>query len=83
METCLSAKSPPRNMCLWVEPHIYHSTREVEYEWRDTLVNSSLKLLGILIKHYAKIIQEEQQALEVIMDEVTTYLKQISNKLET
>ena len=44
METCLNAKSPPRNMRLWVEPHIYHS-KEVEKEWRETLTTASLKLL--------------------------------------
>ena len=33
METCLKEKNPPRNMRLWVEPHIYHSTKEVEKEW--------------------------------------------------
>ena len=26
MEMCLSAKTPPRSMRLWVEPHIYHTT---------------------------------------------------------
>ena len=30
METCLHAKIPPRNMCLWVEPHIYHATKELK-----------------------------------------------------
>ena len=61
METCLHAKTPPRNMCLWVEPHIYHSTKEIEREWRDTLVIASLKLLGTLIKHYSKIVEEENK----------------------
>ena len=49
METCLQAKTPPRSMCLLVEPHIYHITKETEREWRDTLVTASLKLLA---KHY-------------------------------
>ena len=76
METCLHAKTPPRTMCLWVEPHIYHSTKETEREWRDTLVTASLKLLGTLIKHYSKIINEEKQKLEstLRLNEVTIYL---------
>lgn len=37
METCLNAKNPPRNVRLWVEPHIYHSSKEVEEEWREML----------------------------------------------
>ena len=64
METYLKEKNPPRNMRLWVEPHIYHSTKEVEKEWRDTLTTSSLKLLATLIKHYTKTIEEEKQTLE-------------------
>ena len=52
METCLNTKTPPRNMCLWVEPHIYHSSKEADREWRETLVTASLKLLATLIKHY-------------------------------
>ena len=52
METCLNAKTPPRSMCLWVEPHIYHSTKEIENEWIDILTTASLKLLVTLIKHY-------------------------------
>lgn len=35
METCHTTKTPPRSMCLWVEPHIYHSDKHVETEWRD------------------------------------------------
>ena len=80
METCLHAKTPPRTMCLWVEPHIYHSTKDIEREWRDTLVTASLKLLGTLIKHYSKIINEEKQKLESTLNEVTTYLKSIKDK---
>ena len=59
----LKRKNPPINMWLWVESHIYHSTREVDREWRDTLIDS-LKTLATLIKHYTKIIEEEKQALE-------------------
>ena len=30
METCLMRNSPPKNLSLWVQPHIYHSDPEVE-----------------------------------------------------
>ena len=69
-------------MRLWVEPHIYHSTREVEREWRDTLTTASLKLLATLIKHYTKVIEEEKQALEETLKEVTTKIKETTNKEE-
>ena len=82
METCLKEKNPPRNMRLWVEPHIYHSTKEVEKEWRDTLTTSSLKLLATLIKHYTKIIEEEKQTLEETLKEVPTKIKETTNKEE-
>ena len=62
METCLNAKSPPRNMRLWVEPHIYHSSKEVEKEWRETLTTASLKLLSTLIKHYTRVITTEKNS---------------------
>lgn len=80
METCLNAKTPPRNMCLWVEPHIYHSSREVKKEWRDTLATASLKLLTTLIKHHTKVIEEEKQTLETTIFEVTTKLKHTTKK---
>lgn len=32
MEMCLRTKCPPRNMRLWVEPHIYHTTKEADGE---------------------------------------------------
>ena len=70
-------------MRLWVEPHIYHSTREVEREWRDTLTTASLKLLATLIKHYTKVIEEEKQALEGTLKEVTTKIKETTKKRET
>ena len=60
METFLHAKTPPKNMCLWVEPHIYRATKETEKEWKDTLVTASLKLLETPIKH-SKVIEEEKQ----------------------
>lgn len=77
METCLHA---PRNMCLWVEPHIYYTTKEAEREWRDTLVTASLKLLGNLVKHYSKLITEEKHILESTLEEITIHLKGISDK---
>ena len=80
MEVCLSAKTPPKSMRLWVEPHIYHTTVEVEKEWRDTLVSASLKLLATLIKHYTKVINDEKRKLEETLNEVTTQLKHTANK---
>ena len=82
METCLNAKTPPKNMRLWVEPHIYHSSKEVEREWRETLTTASLKLLASLIKHYTKIIDEEKQTLEGTLKDVTTKIKHTKNKEE-
>ena len=29
METCFMRNTPPRNMSLWVQPHIYHSNPDV------------------------------------------------------
>ena len=43
-------------------------------------MTASLKLLGTLIKHYSKIIDEEKQKLESTLNEVTTYLKNIKDK---
>ena len=80
METCLNAKSPPKNMRLWVEPHIYHLTKEVEKEWRDTLTTASLKLLASLIRHYTKIIEEEKRTLEKTLNEVTTKIQHTTKK---
>ena len=65
METCLMRNSPPKNMSLWVQPHIYHSDLEVEKQWRDTL-QASLNLTTTLIKHYKKVIKNEQDELEKI-----------------
>ena len=69
-------------MRLWVEPHIYHSTKEVEKEWRDTLTTASLKLLASLIRHYTKAIEEEKRTLEETLKEVTTKIKRTTNKEE-
>lgn len=79
METCLDAKSPPRNMRLWVEPH---PTKEVAKEWRDTLTTASLKLLASLIRHYTKIIEEEKRTFEKTLNKVTTKIKRTTNKEE-
>ena len=59
-------------MRLWVEPHIYHSSKEVEREWREMLTTASLKLLASLIKHYTKVIDEEKQTLKGTLKDVTT-----------
>ena len=80
METCLQAKTPPRSMCLWVEPHIYHITKETEREWRDTLVTA---LLATLIKHYSKVIEEETRALETTLREITTNQRKSARNDET
>ena len=80
METYLHAIPPPRNMCLWVELHIYHATKETEKEWRDTLVTVSLTLLATLIKHYSKIIEEEKHKLDSTLEETKTYLREIRDK---
>lgn len=82
METCLNARSPPRNMRLWVKPHIYYTSKEVEKEWRDTLVTASLKLLATRIKYFMKVICTEKQTLDEIISQVTTELKLITKKPE-
>ena len=41
METCLKDKTHLETW-LWVEPHIYHSTREAKREWRDTTASQTL-----------------------------------------
>ena len=43
---------------------------------------ASLKLLATLIKHYTKVIEEEKQTLEVTLKEVTTKIKETTNKEE-
>ena len=85
METCLMRNSPPKNMSLWVQPHIYHSNSQVEKQWKDTLHQASLNLTSTLINHYAKIIKNEQENLENIKREISTYLShlQASQKDET
>ena len=69
-------------MRLWVEPHIYHSSKEVE-EWRETPTTASLKLLASLIKHYTKIIDEEKQTLEGTLTDVTTKIKHQKQRRDT
>ena len=77
METCLMRNSPPKNMSLRVQSHIYHSDPEVEKQWRDTLQQASLNLTKTLIEHYKKVIKNEQDTLEKIKHEITEYLKQL------
>ena len=77
METCLMRNSPPRNMSLWVQPHIYHSNADVEQQWKDTLHQASLNLTTTLIQHYTKVIKDEQDTLEKIKQEITVYLTQL------
>ena len=79
MEICLREKKPPRNMRLWVEPHIYHSTKGVEREWRDTLITASLKLLATLIKHYNNCIIKEKETITMIITETSNKLKQTTD----
>ena len=78
METCLSRNSPPKNMSLWIQPHIYHSNPEVEKQWKDTLHQASLNLTTTLIDHYKAVIKVEQETLEKITKEITEYLKHLS-----
>ena len=77
METCLSRNTPPRNMALWVQPHIYHSNQEVEKEWRDVLYRASLDLTNTLVRHYGQIITSERKILDEIKQEIMDYLKSI------
>lgn len=74
METCFMRNSPPKNMSLWVQPHIYHSNEKIEKQWKDTLHTASLDLTSALIQHYTHVIQTEQQTLEEIKQEITQYL---------
>ena len=78
MEICLMRNSPPKNMSLWVQPHIYHSDPEVERQWRDTLHQASLNLTTTLIEHYKKVIKNEQDELEKIKIEIANYLKHLT-----
>lgn len=78
METCLMRNSPPRNMSLWVQPHIYHSNPDVEKQWKDTLHQASLDLTTTLIEHYTKVIRAEQETLDKIKQEMTEYLTRLN-----
>ena len=78
METCLSHNTPPRNMALWIQPHIYHSNWKVEREWRDVLYRASLDLTNTLIKHYGQVIASERKTLDDIKQEITDYLNSTS-----
>ena len=69
--------SPPRNVSLWVQPHIYHSNPDVEKQWKDTLHQASLNLTG-MVQHYAKVIKQEQETLEKIKQEMTEYLTKLN-----
>ena len=75
METCLMRNSLPRNMSLWVQPHIYHSNAEIEKQWKDTLHQASLSLTSTLIQHYMRVIKSEQGTLEKIKKEIKEYLQ--------
>ena len=71
METCLMRNSPPKNILLWVQPHIiYHSDQKVKKQWRDTLHQASLNLTTTLIEHYKRVIKNEQGKLEKINKEI-------------
>ena len=74
METYFMRNSPPKNMSLWVQPHIYHLNEKIEKQWKDTLHTASLDLTSALIQHYTRVIQTEQQTLEEIKQEITQYL---------
>ena len=78
METCLMRNSPPRNMSLWVQPHIYHSNPDVERQWKDTLHQASLNLTTTLVQHYASVIKAKQETLEKIKQEMTEYLTKLN-----
>ena len=78
METCLMQNSPPRNMSLWVQPHIYHSNPDVEKQWKDTLHQASLNLTTTLVQHYTRVIKAEQETLEKIKQEMTEYLTKLN-----
>ena len=80
METCLMRNAPPRNMAVWVQPHIYHSNPQIEKQWRETLNEASLSLTNLLIKHYSKIIQTEQETIEEIKTEITDHLKHTTSR---
>ena len=82
METCMARHQPPKNMSLWVQPHIYHSNAQVEKHWRDTLHEAGLNLTSILIKHYASVIKAEQETIETIRKEVIDYIKQANPREE-
>ena len=79
METYLSCNTPPRNMALWIQPHIYHSNREVEKECRDILYQASLDLTNALVKHYSQVITSERKTLDEIKQEIMDYLKSIQS----
>ena len=68
----------PKNMSLWVQPHIYNSNPKVEKQWKDTLHQALLNLTTTLIDHYKAVIRAEQDTLEEIKKETTEYLKYLS-----
>ena len=78
METCLLRNSSPRNMSLWVQPHIYHSNPDVEKQWKDTLHQASLNLTTTLVQHYTRVIKAEQETLEKIKQDMTEYLTKLN-----
>lgn len=78
METCLKNKNPPKSMRLWCKPHIYHSNSDIEREWKDTLQTASLKLVGILVKHHARIIRKEKETMQQVMSSVNKTIQAIT-----
>ena len=79
METCISRNSPPKQMALWIQTHIYRSNHQVEKQWRDILHGASLNLTRTLIQHYSQIIEQERKSLEEIKQEIN-HLKHITVK---
>lgn len=80
METCLSRNSPPKQINLWIQPHVYHLNHVVEKQWRDVLHRASLDLTRTSIQHYNQVIQQERKSLEEIKQESIDHLTQIMER---
>lgn len=80
MENCLKSRRPPKSMTLWCKPYIYHSNSQVEREWRDILQQGSLKLVSILIKHYAVLIISEKETIAQIKKTVNATIQTVTDQ---
>ena len=76
MEEVLTNQQPPNglNTTKKIIPNIYRGTAEVHQLFREVTDNASMKLVGILFKHYSKVVKDELDHQKQTHQQFTTLL---------